>query len=195
MVPARPARAFAPALPSALPRTIGIGLAILTLSLSAHARVPLPWTPVPVTLQDVVVLLAGALLGLRAGVAATLGYLALGAAGAPVFASGAGLAYLAGPTGGYLVGFVAAAALVGALRPIGRPFASVLGILAAGELLIHVLGVLGLSLVTGMGLASAAAQGSLTFLPVTVPKIGFAATLVFAYGRLLARALQNDDAD
>jgi len=86
----------------------------LLLGLSAQIAIPLPFTPVPVTLQTMMVLATGALLGSRRGAAAVLLYIAEGAAGLPVFSMGrSGIAHLAGPTGGYLVGFVAAAFLAG----------------------------------------------------------------------------------
>lgn len=89
--------------------------ALLT-ALGAYAAVPLPGNHVPVTLQGLVVILAGALLGPRLGAASQVAYLMAGALGAPVFSGGAaGLAWLFGPTGGYLLAFPAAAALTGAV--------------------------------------------------------------------------------
>ena len=89
-----------------------VGFAAL-VALGARLSVPL-W-PVPITLQVPFVLLAGALLGARAGAGSMATYLAAGALGLPVFSAGGGPGYFLGPTGGYLVGFVAAAALVGLL--------------------------------------------------------------------------------
>ncbi len=86
--------------------------AVLT-ALSARMSVPLPGTPVPFTLQPVAVLLAGLLLGPVLGASSQFAYLAAGAAGLPVFAAGGGLAYLGGPTGGYLMAFPVAAAVAG----------------------------------------------------------------------------------
>lgn len=88
------------------------GFAVLT-AVGARMSVPLPGTPVPFTLQPVAVLLAGLLLGPALGAASQFAYLAAGAVGLPVFAAGGGLAYLAGPTGGYLMAFPVAAALAG----------------------------------------------------------------------------------
>lgn len=94
--------------------------ASLFIALLAQIRVPLPFTPVPITGQTLAVLLVGAALGSRRGAAAVLLYLAEGLAGLPVFAGGgAGLAHLLGPTGGYLVGFVAAAWVAGRLAEQG----------------------------------------------------------------------------
>ncbi|MFN2327253.1 MAG: biotin transporter BioY, partial [Gemmatimonadales bacterium] len=73
----------------------------LATAFGAHVAVPL--TPVPVTLQTLFVVLAGAMLGPRLGAASQIAYLGMGIAGLPVFVGGFGLAYLAGPTGGYLL--------------------------------------------------------------------------------------------
>src|SRR5262245_50718032 len=79
-----------------------VGFAIL-LAVSAKLSFPIPGTPVPATLQTMVVLLSGAFLGPWGGAFTVLTYLAAGIAGAPVFALGGGPAYLMGPTGGYLI--------------------------------------------------------------------------------------------
>lgn len=86
-----------------------------SLLLAISAKIQVPFYPVPMTMQTFAVLVIGMAYGWRLGGATVLLYLAEGAAGMPVFASGAGLAYLAGPTGGYLVGFLASAVLVGFL--------------------------------------------------------------------------------
>jgi biotin transport system substrate-specific component len=89
--------------------------AILT-GLSASVAIPMPGTMVPVTLQSMIVSLAGVLLGPGLGAASQAAYLAAGALGAPVFANGAmGLGHLLGPTGGYLLAFPIAAAVTGRL--------------------------------------------------------------------------------
>jgi biotin transporter BioY len=90
-----------------------VGFALLT-ALGAQVRIPIQ--PVPITLQTFFVLLGGLMLGPNLGALAQVLYVSLGAAGAPVFAGeGVGLAYLLGPTGGYLLGFAASAWLVGQL--------------------------------------------------------------------------------
>lgn len=96
-----------------------VGAALLT-ALAARVAVPLPGTPVPVSLQTAVVLVGGAALGWRAGLAAQALYVAAGLVGLPVYSGGgSGWAALAGANGGYLVGFVVAAAVVGALAERG----------------------------------------------------------------------------
>ena len=100
-------------------------LALLgTVLLTASAKIQVPFYPVPMSMQTFVVLALGMAYGWRLGGATMLLYLAEGAAGLPVFAGtpekGIGLAYIMGPTGGYLVGFVFAAVLVGWLAERGR---------------------------------------------------------------------------
>ena len=134
--------------PRALPWALAYDAALvvagsLVVALSAQVAVPLPFTPVPVTAQPFAVLFVGAVLGARRGALAMLAYLAEGALGAPVFAGGAlGLAKLAGPTGGYLVGFVPAAAVCGALAERGwdRRFASTLLAMALGTACLYACG-------------------------------------------------------
>lgn len=117
----------------------------------------------PITLQTFGVLLAGAVLGARRGVLAILLWLALGAAGLPVFANGkSGLAVLAGPTSGYLVGFVVGVAIMGVVAEflarrgrVSNPIALFAGGLLA-VLVIHVLGIVGLHLRADLDWAAAA---------------------------------------
>ena len=89
---------------SIIGKLIFLLLGVAILSLSAHFKVP--FYPVPMTLQTLVVLLIGMSYGLHLGGATILSYLLLGAFGAPVFSGGVGFVYLVGPTGGYLVGFL-----------------------------------------------------------------------------------------
>ena len=112
---------------------LAVGLAAVT-GLAAQVRIPLPFSPVPITLQTFAVLLAGIALGARWGGASQAIYAGLGAAGVPWFAGfGAGVATILGPTGGYIVGFVFAAAVVGYLTDrfaVARRLPVLLGILA-----------------------------------------------------------------
>ncbi len=98
--------------------------------LAISAKIQVPFYPVPMTMQSLVVLVIGAAFGWRLGAATLALYLAEGAMGLPVFAQGGGLAYMMGPTGGYLLGFVAAAAVTGYLAERGWT-KTVLGTLAA----------------------------------------------------------------
>ncbi len=120
---------------------------------AACAQISIPLQPVPVTGQTLAILLVGMALGSRRGALALLAYLAEGAAGLPVFAGGqSGLAYMAGPTGGYLLGFVAAAWLVGWLaeRGFDRNLFTTLAAMAAGNIVIYFFGVLWLQTLIGL---------------------------------------------
>lgn len=103
-----------------------VATGILTIS----AKIQVPFYPVPMTMQSLVVLVIGAAFGWRLGAATLALYLAEGAMGLPVFARGGGIPYMMGPTGGYLLGFVAAAAVTGYLAERGWT-KSVVGALAA----------------------------------------------------------------
>lgn len=130
-----------------------LGFALLT-AVGARFAVPLPGTVVPMTLQPVAVLLAGAVLGSRGGAASQVAYLAAGAAGLPVFAAGGGLAYLLGPTGGYLLAFPVAAAVAGlASSPERGWFGSALW-LAAALGVIHLGGLAWLAIIGGEALVA-----------------------------------------
>jgi biotin transport system substrate-specific component len=137
----------------------------LVIGLCAQFAIPLPFTPVPVTLQTLAVLVAGGILGSARGAAAVLAYIGEGFAGLPVFSGGrAGVAHLLGPTGGYLVGFVLAAFLVGLVieRGAARSWLATLATLIAGNLLLYVPGVIWLGTFTGM--QKALALGFVPFL-------------------------------
>lgn len=157
-----------------------VGFALLT-ALGAQVRIPL--TPVPITMQTFFVLLGGLMLGSRLGASAQTLYVALGALGVPMFAGrGLGFAYLLGPTGGYLVGFVAAAWLVGQLArgldPKGpRAAWQVMAVLAAGTVAVYVPGVYWLARMTGMGFRLALVAGVLPFLPGDALKAVLAASV------------------
>jgi biotin transport system substrate-specific component len=119
-----------------------------TIALCARVVIPLPFTPVPLTGSTLGVLLAGALLGPRRGAAAAGLYLMQGGIGLPFFAGGAaGWACLAGPTGGYLIGFIPGAWLAGLLAGRGwdRRFGSNLALLLAGSAVILACGLIGLA--------------------------------------------------
>jgi biotin transport system substrate-specific component len=151
-------------------------MAALTAA-GAVVAVPVnPLSPVPITLQTMFVLLAGLILGPKGGAAAMLLYLLAGAAGLPVFAGfKSGLAVLLGPTGGFILGFIPAAALAGlAGRRPPRHLAAALGLLALATAATLALGVVQLSLALGMSLGKAFAAGALPFIPGGILKIGCA---------------------
>jgi len=97
-------------------RLLAVGVFIILTTLSAFVRIPLPFTPVPLTLQTFFVLLSGSLLGRKLGVLTQCSYMLLGLAGQSVFTGlGGGTLYLLGPTGGYIIGFILASFLAGNL--------------------------------------------------------------------------------
>lgn len=100
----------------ALSKIIGIVIFIILTAIGAYIYLPLPFTPVPITLQTFFVILSGACLGAWGGFSSQLGYLFLGIVGMPVFSGGrGGIIHLLGPTGGYLWGFLFSSWLVGKL--------------------------------------------------------------------------------
>lgn len=152
-------------------------LAALTAILSMVA-VPLPGSPVPMTGQTLGVMLAGALLGPWWGSASMLAYLGIGCLGFPVFSGGrAGFATLAGPTGGYLLGFVLGAWITGALSQYLRGRYYALACTAGGVVVVHALGTVWLALQTGRTWPEAFAVGSAPFLAGDLVKVVLASFL------------------
>jgi biotin transport system substrate-specific component len=134
--------------------TRGIVLSLLGAALlTASAKVQVPFFPVPMTMQTMVVLLLGMTLGPWLGLAAVLVYLSEGAIGLPVFAGtpekGIGLAYMAGPTGGYLAGFALSAWVAGAIAGRNRDLRLLSLAALAGIIAIYVPGALWLSTLVG----------------------------------------------
>lgn len=163
---------------------LGIVAFIVGTAAGAYVAIPLPFTPVPVTLQPLFVILAGALLGPWAGASAMAGYLALGVGGAPVFSAGhAGLPWLLGPTGGYLIAYPAAAFLVGVLAAESRSSIRLGLALAAGVLALYVGGVSQLWILTRQDLGTLLVQGVLPFLLGDLLKVLVALGLVRALRR------------
>lgn len=159
----------------------------LLIALSAQVSIHLPFSPVPVTGQTFAVLLVGALLGWQRGALAVLAYLVEGLSGLPVFAGGlAGPAVLLGPTGGYLLGFVAAAGLTGWLAERGwdRRSGSMLLAMLLGSTVIYLFGVPRLAAFVGWDAALAA--GLWPFLIGDVFKAVLAMLLLPLGWRLLA---------
>lgn len=163
------------------------GAALLTLS----AKVKVPFYPVPMTMQTFAVLVLGAAYGWRLGAATVLLYLAQGAIGLPVFADtpekGLGLAYMMGPTGGYLLGFVAAAAIVGWLaeRGFDRAPARLFAVMALGHVVIFACGLAWLSALIGFDRAWA--LGVAPFYLATVLKTALGAAALPAAWAVLRR--------
>jgi biotin transport system substrate-specific component len=144
----------------------------LATALAAQIRIPLPSTPVPITLQTAAVLLAGVTLGARLGTISMALYVGLGVVGYSVFATGRlGLESLAGPTAGYLLGFVAAQWVLGALTRPGQGGAlRTLSALLAGHAVVFAFGLAWLSVWGGYGPHETIEKGLAPFLAGTVIK-------------------------
>ena len=150
-------------------------IAVAVAALAISAQIKIPFYPVPVTMQTLVVLLVGMSYGLRLGAASLASYLVLGAMGAPFFASGAGLAYMVGPTGGYLAGFFISAVIMGLLaeRGWGRNWMTTALAMLAGSAIIYLCGVSWLS--SFIGLEKAVTFGLLPFIYGDLLKLVIAA--------------------
>jgi biotin transport system substrate-specific component len=175
-----PAELLLPGLPAALRYSL---LAVVgSLILWASAKVQVPFWPVPMTMQPMVVLLIGALYGPGLGVATIALYLAEGAVGLPVFAGtparGIGIPYMLGPTGGYMVGWLFAAALAGWVVARTRRMLSILLVLTAGMALIYLCGFAWLA--THIGPQAAFAKGVVPFVLGDALKIGLATAIILA---------------
>lgn len=150
-------------------------------ALAAQLSFTVPWTPVPYTGQTAAVLLVGTALGARKGAASMALYVLLGLVGLPVYAGGAhGVERLFGLTGGYLVGFVVASALVGRLAEHAwdRSRIGAALLMALGNLVIYLIGVPVLAIVGGLAWTDAVQGGALVFLPWDAAKIAVAALVL-----------------
>jgi biotin transport system substrate-specific component len=185
----RPNATFVPAAKPASAILRGAALAFVgTLVLIVSAKVQVPFYPVPMTLQTLAVLTLGALFGARLAAATVSLYLGEGLIGLPVFAgAAAGPAYLIGPTGGYLLGFLLAAALVGWLAERGwtRGWLLAIAAMTLGHVVIFAAGFAWLAL--ALGAAKAWAVGVVPFFAATLAKTLLAAALAIAARRLAPR--------
>ena len=173
------------------------GFAVLgSLILWASAKISVPFWPVPMTLQTGAVFLIAAAYGARLGAATIALYLAEGAMGLPVFSSGGGFPYLLGPTGGFLIGFLPAAALVGWLveRGFDRSPFELFGVMLIGDAIVFLLGFCWLAAfavlpngASGIGAEAAMNGGVLPFVFGDIVKLALAASLVSAGARLVRR--------
>lgn len=162
------------------------GLAVFgTLILWASAKAKVPFYPVPMTLQTFAIMLIAAAYGMRLGVATILLYLAEGALGLPVFSGtperGIGLAYMAGPTGGFLLSYIPAVALVGWLaeRGFDRNPVKLFGAMLAGDAVVFAIGLAWLGAVIGWD-KPVLALGLYPFVFGDLTKLALAAALVSA---------------
>jgi biotin transport system substrate-specific component len=149
-------------------RNLGIVvLGALVVYLSARVSIPVPGSPIPITGQTFGVLLVGGALGYRRGLASIALYVGIGLIGLPFFAEGkGGSAVVFGATGGYIVGFIVAGAIVGRLAELGwdRRILGALGAMLVGNAVIYVIGVPWLMAVAHIDLAAGIAKGLTPFL-------------------------------
>ena len=189
-------RVLADSLSKGLAREIAlITSGVLFIALSAQVALPLPFSPVPLTLQTLAVLAVGAAFGTARGVLTTLLYLAAAIAGAPVLAPltdgshATGSAVFGLPTFGYIVGFALASALVGKLaeRGLTRTPLRMAAVMILGNIVIYSVGVPTLAHNTGADLATAVGWGLTPFMAGDVVKVLAAAGLFPAAWRLVER--------
>jgi biotin transport system substrate-specific component len=170
-----------------------LGVTVLT-ALAAQVSVPLPFTPVPFTLQPMVVLLGGAALGARLGASSQALYLLLGIAGLPVFAASPilpqGAARLLGPTGGFLLAYPLAAFVAGWLaeRRFDRQYLTSLAAMAAGLAIVFAGGLGWLAYgPTALGLGGAVQSALVPFLAADLVKLCLAAGVLPTIWRFVGR--------
>ncbi len=169
--------------PLVLRRVMALVLGALAVALGAQVAIPIPGTPVPLTLTVPAVLLVGGLLGPRLGAASMVLYLTLGIAGLPVFTPVGlpGFARLLGPTGGYLLSYPLAAAVTGLLAAGGLYWGRIILAVVVGLVIIHVGGVAQLAAL-GFDTSAAIRLGSLPFLANDLIKLAFAGLLIHKFG-------------
>ncbi len=160
------------------------------VALAAQVSIALPFTPVPITGQTFAVLLVGTALGAARGVASLGLYLVVGVAGAPVYADGAhGWSVITSASGGYIVGFVVAAALTGFLaeRHWDRSFSSAVAAMLTGNVVIYLIGLPWLAVALGTNLEQTLEYGLYPFVPGDVLKLYAAGALLPGAWRLIRR--------
>ena len=149
-----------------------------TLLLALSSKVQVPFWPVPMTMQTFVIFLIGMTYGVRLSFATVAMYLFEGAAGLPVFASGGGIAYLTGPTAGYLYGMLLASVVISYLANLGfsRTYFKATFSLFVGAIIIFAFGIIYLGSI--IGYEKAIVVGLLPFIPSEIFKIALAVTLI-----------------
>jgi biotin transport system substrate-specific component len=165
-------------------------LGTLLISIAAQVSIPVPGSPVPITGQTFGVLLTAGALGFRRGIASTALYLLIGAIGLPVFARGdSGIDIVTGATGGYLVGFIVAAAVIGRLAELGwdRNLLGAIGAMLIGSVAIYTVGLPWLAYVAHLDPATTLQKGLYPFIPGDIVKLALAAAAFPAAWWLVGR--------
>jgi biotin transport system substrate-specific component len=148
----------------------------------SYIRIPLPFSPVPITLQTLAVMLAGSLLPPKTAFLSLIVYILMRIAGIPYFALGtAGIGVLLGPTGGYIISWPLAAYIIASLLKRGNTtfakllFSNVIG----GIVIVYIIGTSHLAIVTGMDMISAITAGVLPFIPGDIAKALLVSLIAF----------------
>ncbi|MFA5090560.1 MAG: biotin transporter BioY [Candidatus Omnitrophota bacterium] len=167
-------------------RIIAVTVFVVLTAIGAFVRIPLPFTPVPLTLQTFFVLLSGAFLGANLGASAQAIYVILGLAGVPVFNSGGfGLTHLMGPTTGYLLGFILSALFVGRFIKYSKDnILAALGIFILADFILLFCGTLWLKIILGYPFMRLLKMG---FFPFILPDIFKAFLAALLYLKLKTR--------
>ncbi len=179
-IPSRVITGFALPRSAAVTAALVVGFALFT-ALSAQVAIPLPFTPVPISGQTFAVLLTGAALGSSAGAVSMGLYLLLGVIGFPFFTDGSsGMQVITGVTGGYIVGFILAAWVVGALaeRRRDRAVATAIPAFLLGSVIIYLIGLPWLAVVGDFSFAQTIEYGLTPFVIGDLVKIGLAGVLL-----------------
>jgi biotin transport system substrate-specific component len=160
-------------------RLIAVIAFVILMSLSAFVRIPLPFSPVPLTLQTFFVLLCGAFLGGGLGAVAQISYIFLGVAGLPIFSgTGSGLLYFFGPTAGYLAGFILATLFIGKLIGYSRnSLFYTLVVFCLGDLILLASGTIWLKVIFGYSWDKLLFIGFLPFIAGDLVKAFFASVI------------------
>ncbi len=159
----------------------------LAIGLAAQIRIPLPGTPVPMTLQTLALFIGAALLGRHYATQMAAWYVGLGAIGLPMFAGGAaGAGVLIGATGGYLIGFIAAATFIGYLQPHVRTIVTQLGLFFAASLIIFLCGASWLAIALHLTAQQAIGLGVLPFVAGDLLKITLACAAIRGQKKLFS---------
>jgi biotin transport system substrate-specific component len=155
-------------------------------AIGAYIFIPLPFSEVPITLQTMFTYLAGAILGGYLGALSQLIYILIGVAGIPIFArGGSSISVLFGPSGGYLIGFIIAAFVIGELRKIKRGVVWLCICMVVGTIIIYILGIIQLMNWAKFDLNQALVLGVLPFIFGDVIKILIATYITYRVEKIL----------
>ena len=172
-------------------RVMGVAAFVVLTALSGFVRIPLPFTPVPLTLQTFFVLLSGAMLGGSLGLSSQAIYMALGVAGVPLFSyATGGFGYLMGPTGGYMVGFLAASVFLGvSIKRVKGSLPRIFALMCVADAILLICGVIWLKVLLGYNFSRLFAIGFLPFIPGDILKAAAASAVAFKLGPRMRQIL------